>query len=133
MESTNNKIITISFMASGILIGITLSVILETVAGLTTGGFSRALSNDWVRHGAPVVTGFAVFLIAQFNAKIVAWADDVTGELRRIVWPSRKDTTAMTVVVCVMLIISGVFLGLLDMVSGSIVDWLVHVNVGSVF
>jgi len=39
----------------------------------------------------------------------------------------------MTVVVCVMLIISGVFLGLLDMISGSIVDWLVHVNVGSVF
>jgi len=74
MESTNSKIITISFMAAGILIGITLSVILETLAGMTTGSFSRTISNDWVRHGAPVIAGFAFFMIAQFSPKIVAWA-----------------------------------------------------------
>ena len=120
-------------MAAGILAWVTVSVLLDTVAGLTTGSFSRALSGDVVRHGVPVLVGFAVFFIAQFNPKILAWADDVTGELRRIVWPTRKETTAMTVVVCIMLIISGLFLGFLDMVSGTIVDWLVHVNVSAPF
>ena len=131
MESTNGKIITVSFMTLGILVGVTVSVFLETLVGITTGSINRAFANDWVRHGVPVIAGFSVFFGAQFNPKVMSWADEVTSELRRIVWPSRKDTTAMTVVVCIMLLISGLLLGLLDMVSGSFIDWLVHVNVGT--
>jgi preprotein translocase subunit SecE len=133
MENANNKIITISFIAAGILAWITASVLIETVAGLATGPVGRVLAGDLFRHGVPVAIGAAVFFVAQFNPKIVGWADEVTSELRRIVWPSRKDTTGMTVVVCIMLIISGIFLGLLDMISGSIVDWLVHVNATGLF
>ena len=128
MENSNNKTITVSFMLSGILIGILVSVILETLAAVTTGAVARFVSQDLVRHGLPVLVGFVTFIVLQSNSRIHSWADEVTTELKRVVWPSRKDTTAMTIVVCVMVLVSGLIFGLLDVASGSIIDWLLSHN-----
>lgn len=133
MDNTNSKIVTVSFMVAGILIGIVVSVLMETLSAVSTGAFGRFVSQDFVRHGLPVVVGLGSFLFFQINKRIVAWADEVVVELRRVVWPSRKDTTAMTIMVCVMLLISGVFFGVLDVVSGSVVDWLLHQNFFGLF
>lgn len=133
MENTNKKVITVSFLLAGILIGIVVSVLMETLGAVTTGAFGRFVSQDAVRHGLPVVIGFATFLILQLNKRVNFWADEVVTELARVVWPSRKDTTAMTVMVCVMLLISGVFFGLLDVVSGTLIDWLLHQNLFGLF
>ncbi|MCB9555879.1 MAG: preprotein translocase subunit SecE [Deltaproteobacteria bacterium] len=43
-------------------------------------------------------------------------AQEVIGELTKVTWPSRKDTSAATVVVIVTVIIFSAFLGLFDMV-----------------
>lgn len=128
MENNNNKTVTVSFMVSGILVGILVAVIMETLAAVTTGGFNRFVGQDLVRHGLPVLLGFITFLVLQLNPKIRSWADEVATELKRVVWPSRKDTTAMTIVVCVMVLVSGVLFGFLDVVSASIIDWLLSRN-----
>jgi preprotein translocase subunit SecE len=128
MENNNNKTITVSFMVSAILVGILFSVIMDTLGAVTTGGFNRFVTQDIVRHGIPVLLGFITFIVLQTNSKIHSWADEVTTELKRVVWPSRKDTTAMTIVVCVMVLVSGVVFGLLDVMSGSIIDWLLNRN-----
>lgn len=128
METNNNKTITVSFMIAGILIGILASVIIDTLGAVTTGGFNRFVTQEWVRHGVPVALGLLTFILLQTNSKIHSWADEVTTELKRVVWPSRKDTTAMTIVVCVMVLVSGLVFGLLDVVSGSIIDWLLSRN-----
>ncbi len=133
MENTNSKIITFSFMTTAVLAGIVVGVLLDTVAAVATGGLARALSSDLVRQGVPVVLGFALYLALQFNAKVGVWADEVTSEIRRVVWPSRKDTTAMTIMVCIMLIISGIVIGLMDVFSGTVVDWLLHLNFRGIF
>lgn len=127
-QSGSNKTITVSFMFAGILIGIFAAVLMETLAAVTTGGFGRFVSQDLVRHGLPVVLGFAVFIFLQTNKGIHDWAGEVVMELSRVVWPSRKDTTAMTIVVCVMVLLSGAVFGILDMVSGAVVTWLLHQN-----
>ena len=128
MESTNNKIVTVSFMIIAVIAGIVVNVFIETMAAMATGGFSRFLADDVVKHGLPVV-----FAVLQFNKTVVTFADEVVTEIRRVVWPSRKDTMSMTTVVCIMLIISGVALGVLDTTSAYVVDWLLHVNFGSMF
>ncbi len=133
MESTNNKIITVSFMAAGILLGLVVFVLLESLAAIATGGFGRFAQQDIVRHGLPVVVGLVTFFVLQFNKKVLVWADEVTTELRKIVWPSRKDTVAMTIMVCVMLVISGLVLGLMDVLSASLIDWLLHHNFMGLF
>src|SRR4051812_31691598 len=133
MENSNKKFITFGFMVVGILIALVVNVLLDTAAAVTTGSVSRFLSGDLIHHGLPVVVGLGLFMGLQFNHKVTAWADEVAAEIRKVVWPSRKDTTAMTIVVCIMLIISGAVLGLMDVVSGSVIDWLVHMNFGNIF
>lgn len=41
---------------------------------------------------------------------------EVVYELRRVVWPSRKETIGSTSVVLVIVILSGVFLGFVDLI-----------------
>jgi preprotein translocase subunit SecE len=133
VENNNSKVVTISLMLFSILIGIVAAVILETASAVGTGAFGRAISNQTIRTVLPVVIGLIIFAILQTNKKVVAWSDDVVSEIRRIVWPSRRDTVGMTVVVCIMLLISGLALGLLDVLSGSFIDWLLHRNIAGLF
>lgn len=133
MENTNSKYITVSFIVAGLLLGIVVSVLLETLSTVSTGAFGRIVSQDVIRRGLPFAVGVGSFLVFQFSKPITTWADEVVTELRRVVWPSRKDTTAMTIMVCVMLLISGVYFGILDVVSGQVVDWLLHQNFFGLF
>lgn len=128
MENTNNKIITVSFMMAGILLGVVVFVMLESMAAIATGALGRFAAQESVRHGLPVVIGIATFFLLQFNKKVTFWADEVVTELRKIVWPSRKDTFAMTTVVCVMLLVSGFVLGLMDVLSAKVIDILLHMT-----
>ncbi len=132
-NNTNNKIITVSFMVSGILIGIVVSVVMTTMAALATGAVGRFLAQDIVLHGVPVAIGIVAFLALQFNRSVLEWAGEVVSEIRRVVWPSRKDTTSMTIMVCVMLIVSGIVFGVLDMASGVVVNWLLKQNLMGIF
>ena len=61
--------------------------------------------------------------------EIIGTTHEVVTELRKVVWPSREDTTRMTIVTCIMLIISGIALGALDMVSGKLIEWLVNLDI----
>lgn len=126
--ATNRKIATVGFMASGILAGITTKVLLDASAAIATGVFGRALTSDVVHHGLPVLAGFATFAVLQMNAGVRSWGDEVVSELRKVVWPSREDTLRMTLVTCVMLILSGAFLGLLDVFSGKLIEWVLKLN-----
>jgi preprotein translocase subunit SecE len=124
MENENKKIITLSFLVLGTLVAFTLGLLLDAFSA-TFGFVARAVSNDVFRHGLPVVSGILTFSLLQFNSKVLAYSDEVITEVKKVVWPSRKDTTAMTIVVVVMLLISGVILGLFDFVSGYLINFIV--------
>lgn len=125
MKSENKKIITVSFVLAGVLSGFVLSVLLETFAA-TFGFVARAMASDVFRHGLPVAVGLGVFLALQLRTKTCVWADEVVSEIRKVVWPSRRDLTAMTVVVCVFVVFSGVMLGFFDFFSGYLVKIVVN-------
>ncbi len=125
MENDNKKIITLAFVIAGLISWLTLSVLLEAFAGMF-GPLAKLWSQDAFKHGVPVGVGALVFVVLQFNAKIGVWADEVVVEIRKVVWPSRKDTTAMTIVCCVMLVLAGVMLGLFDLVSSNILKLMVN-------
>jgi preprotein translocase subunit SecE len=133
MENTNNKVITVSFMVAAILAGIVVSVLMETLAAVTVGAAGRFFAQEFVRHGLPVASGLVLFFVLQFNKSVTLWADEVVTEIRRVVWPSRKETSSMTVVVCVMLLASGLAFGLLDALSGWTIDWLLQKNLLGIF
>lgn len=127
--ATNRKTATVAFMASGILVGVAVKVLLDTSAALATGAFGRALASDLVHHGIPVLAAIVVFVVLQSNANVRVWGDEVVSELRKVVWPSREDTMRMTLVTIVMLLLSGAFLGLLDVFSGKLIEWILSKNI----
>jgi preprotein translocase subunit SecE len=51
---------------------------------------------------------------------------DVVAELKKVVWPTRKETLGSTAVILVIIILSGVFLGLVDTVWSKLLHLMVH-------
>lgn len=120
-QNNNSKIMTVSFVAVAFIVGIVVSVLLDTLQGVS-GAIVRLNSIEAFRHGLPVASGILTFLLLQFNPKVRTWADECIIEVKKVVWPSRKDTVAMTTVVCVMLLIAGVILGVFDVVAGNVIS-----------
>ena len=121
MDKTNSKIMTVSFAVASALLGLTINLLIKAFSG-AFGVVARFADNDLVRHVLPVAVGVVVFAVLQFNPKVVAWGNDVILEIRKIVWPNRKDTTAMTIVVVIMVLISSVIISTFDLVSGFLIN-----------
>ncbi|MGZ3797228.1 MAG: preprotein translocase subunit SecE [Pseudobdellovibrionaceae bacterium] len=125
MEKTNSKIITLSFAMGAVLTGLVVSLLIKAFAGAFA-VVARAADSDIFRHGLPLLVGFGLFAYLQFNSKIVAWADEVSIEVRKVVWPTRKDTVAMTIVVIVMVLISSLIISFFDLISASVINTLMR-------
>lgn len=126
MESENNKkIISMAFVIMGVCSALVVEVLLDSLSA-TFGVVARFRSNDIVSHGLPVMMGLLTFLTLQFNRKIQIWADEAVSEVKKVVWPSRRDTTAMTLVTCVMLLISGVLIGTFDFVARNLIKMILN-------
>lgn len=120
MNQANQKIMTVCFVISAFLVGLIIQVILRSSAG-AFGVMAKLYSQDIFAHGLPVGLGLATFLYLQLNPKVKAWAEECIIEVRKVVWPSKKDTSGMTTVVCVMLVIASIILSVFDLLSGSLV------------
>ncbi len=78
--------------------------------------------------GMLVAFGVSVTIMLQTEAGRTAWAfvRDSRTEIRKVVWPTRKETIQSTLLVMVMVTIVGIFLWLLDMFLG----WAVQLLTG---
>lgn len=123
MDKTNSKILTLAYAIVGALCGLTLHLLIKSFSA-AFGVIARLADSDVVRHGLPVVFGLAIFLILQLSPKVNVWAQDVVSEIRKVVWPSRKDTTSMTIVVLIMVLISSALISTFDLLSGAIMKWI---------
>jgi preprotein translocase subunit SecE len=122
--SNNSKIVTICVVAFSILIGFTLSTLLRALSG-AFGIIAQAMNYDWFKHGLPVVVALGLFASLQFNKQFLTWADEVIAEIKKVVWPSVKDTRGMTIVVIVMVFISSIIISVFDLFSGFILNQLI--------
>lgn len=116
MENTNSKILTMSFAISAALVGFTLHLLIKILAG-AFGIVARMADSDVVRHGLPVAVALVMFAVLQFNPRVLAWGEEVVAEIRKVVWPSGKDVTAMTIVVIIFVIIASVIITSFDFLS----------------
>ena len=72
--------------------------------------------------GLLVVAAIVAFIIYQTarGKRTVAFFQDARTEVRKVVWPSRAETTQTTVTVFVIVFIVGLFLWMLDSVLSSL-------------
>lgn len=120
MNKVNDKILTLSFALFSFLIGFSLHLISKSMSGAFA-LIAKLNEYDLFKHGLPVVIGLGLFLYLQFNSKILAWGQEVVLEITKVVFPSRKDTSALTIVVVIFVLVSSVIITVFDFISNSIV------------
>ena len=69
----------------------------------------------YIGLGSVVVASIATY-IAWKNEEVFTLANEVTSELRKVTWPTRRETFSSTVVVIMTTIISSLLLGFFDAV-----------------
>ena len=55
-------------------------------------------------------------------ARIGKWLKEMKSELKKVQWPTRKQTINNTLIVIVCCIVVGVFIGLFDLLAGSVIS-----------
>ena len=120
MEKNNKKIIAVAYIFAAVIAAISASVIFETMAA-AWGFVARLYGQDIFRHGVPVTAALLVLTYLLVSRKANTVSDEVITETRKVVWPSRKDTTAMTIVACIMVVISSLIIFVMDFLSQEIV------------
>jgi preprotein translocase subunit SecE len=124
-EKSNQNIVNFGFVIAGFLSYFITNVLLEVLSG-TFGAVARFRNIEAVKHGLPVSVGIIVFLVLFLNPKIQVWADEVVSEVRKVVWPTRKETVSMTIVCCVMVIMAGIGLGVFDFLASQLIKVFVN-------
>jgi preprotein translocase subunit SecE len=77
------------------------------------GYFARS-PNDYVIQAVAVAVALGVGIWTYRNERVYSLAGEVANELKKVTWPTRKETQAATLVVVVTVIISAVLLFTFD-------------------
>ncbi len=123
MDKANSKLITVSFLITAFLFGYMISVFMRILAN-SWGAFARITGDPAVQHGVPVVLAIALFAYLLASTSTKNWASEVAIEIGKVVWPSVKDTKALTIVVCFIILISSVIFWVFDIVSSKLVEFI---------
>jgi preprotein translocase subunit SecE len=115
-----NKVLHLMFGVAAILAAFLLSRIGDWVWSYF------AKPNDLLVNGVALTIGVMAAVLAYKNERVFAAAVDVTRELEKVTWPSRKETYAATVVVIVMVAISAIVLTAFDYVWSFLAKLILH-------
>ncbi len=126
MEKSYNKIIAVSFVTAAFLSGYVASVLIKVLSAWGT--FARVAYHPLVAHGVPIAVGLLVFFYMIFTPKIRIWAGEVALEISKVVWPSVKDTRALTLVVCIIVLISALIFWVFDLVSSQLIEFILSIE-----
>ncbi len=58
-------------------------------------------------------------------SKLGTWWRETVGELRRVSWPTPREAWRLTVIVLIVMVVFGAFLGILDLVFSQLVGRIV--------
>ncbi len=124
MESQHQKWVNISYLAVAALLGYVVFV-----GGLQLVGSydleARIKNIDLVLRLVSIGAGAALFWALFRNVKSNQFMNEVVLELARVTWPTQRETTHATIITIVMVLISGMVLGLLDYFWTKLIQWIV--------
>jgi preprotein translocase SecE subunit len=122
MESQHQKWVNLSYLALAILFG----YLIFSFAGKIVGAYdleARIRNIDLVLRGFAVLAGGLLFVGLYRSEQANQFMNEVVVELSRVTWPTTKDTSSATMIVIVMVLISGIVLGLLDYCWIQLLKW----------
>jgi preprotein translocase SecE subunit len=124
MESQYQKWVNLSYLALAALVGyIVFSLSFKAVGAWDLE--ARVRNVELIVRVGSVVAGGLLFFILWKNQKSNTFMNEVMSELARVTFPTPKETMNATVVVIIMVIISGLILGLFDYLCTTLLKWIV--------
>jgi preprotein translocase SecE subunit len=123
METSNQKWVNLSYLAAAALLGFivfTLGLKVASAYDLE----ARIRNIDLIIRMASVGIAAILFLILYRNERSNQFMNEVVVELSRVTWPTQKETSSATFIVIVMVLISGMVLGLLDYAWTKLIQWI---------
>jgi len=87
------------------------------VVGAVVAFYALGKSDLWLRVAALIallIAGVAVFFSAEAGKQLIAYGRDSAREVRKVVWPSRKEAMQMTGYVFAFVFVMALFLWLTD-------------------
>ena len=108
-----SQVETISTGADKVKLAAVVALVLASVAGFYLLGKQGALV-QWTALLVGLVAAAAVFLVSEPGRQFIGFARDAWREVKKVVWPSRKETLQMTAYVFVFVVIMALFLWFTD-------------------
>jgi preprotein translocase subunit SecE len=88
-------------------------------------GYYGLASQSMVVRLSVLLGGFALAIIllavTSSGKKFIAYAKDSTNEIKKVVWPTRKESTQMTLIVFAFVAVMAIFLWSAD----KIIEWII--------
>ena len=116
-EEGPNKAVHIMFLTGGLI----LFFVLNWTGEWLTGYFVRH-PNDFAINGIAALLALVVGVWLYRNDRVYTLAHEIASELKKVTWPTKKETQLGTMVVIVMVIISAIILGAFDMLWAAVTD-----------
>lgn len=113
MDTQRHKWVNLSFLSAAALFGYITFSLMGTVAALYDVE-ARVENLDLYMRGLSVAFGLGLFVYFYTSQKINQYMHEVVAELARVTYPTGEDTYKTTIVVMIVVIILGAFLGGLD-------------------
>ncbi len=119
----NSNVETSNAALDTIKLAVALALVLAGIAAFYVYADVSKLARVLGLVAAVIVAIFVALQTAQGRA-LAAFGGDVQVEVRKVVWPTRQETLQTTLAVLVVVVISAIFLWLLDMLLGALIHWL---------
>ena len=116
-----SQVETISTGADKAKLAAAVALVLASIAGFYLLSKQGALV-QWAALLAGLVVAVGVFLISESGKRLIAFARDAWREVKKVVWPTRKETIQMTAYVFGFAVIMALFLWFTDQV----LQWLFY-------
>jgi preprotein translocase subunit SecE len=82
-----------------------------------------AKPNDLVINGFAILIAGAAAVVAYRSERVYSSVIEVTRELEKVTWPTRKETSAATIVVIVTVLIAATILSMFDAIWSYFTNW----------
>lgn len=117
MDKFTRNALSLTLLAVAVIFGYTTKVVIERVIAYTDIYVRSAALNVTISVLPFLVGALFAYLIYRIN-RVRTYLLDVISEIKKVVWPNKKETWSATGVVIVAVIISGLVLALFDWLSG---------------
>ena len=108
-----SQVETVSTGADKARLAAAVALVIASVAGFYLLGKQGAIA-QWGALIVGLIAAVAVFFSSETGRELIAFGRDAWREVRKVVWPERKEAIQMTLYVFVFVVVMAIFLWLAD-------------------